>query len=239
MINQIYHTSHCGSTLLVSLLKDITSAYSEPFWSHQVIHYDIDFFKNFDQYENGVIKLPSGLCQFAYQTQGKKVFLYRQLKQHLFKILSERRTYYIDYYYSYFRKNIHPSLRSIEFDTIDKMNVFLWANRIMWISECSDISWIDANEFLANKKQTLDFVCEHFEIEKVVDIELADFHVKSIGMNHNNIELNKINLNMDDAIRVQSDFGIISDEVCYNNSDILELIKWTCDNLPFIPQYLL
>jgi hypothetical protein len=58
-------------------------------------------------------------------------------------------------------------------------------------------------------------------------------------MNHNNIELNKINLNMDDAIRVQSDFGIISDEVCYNNSDILELIKWTCDNLPFIPQYLL
>jgi len=239
MINQIYHTSHCGSTLLVSLLKDVIETYSEPFWSHQVIRHNINFFDNIQQYQNGIIKLPSGLCHFACQTEGKKIFLYRQLKQHLYKILFKKRIYYVDYYYSYFRRNIHSSLRTIEFDTIDKMNIFLWANRIMWISECPDISWINANEFLSNKKQTLDFVCDYFEVEKVNNIELADINVKYIGMNHNDIELSKVIPNMEQAVRVESNYGVIFDEVCYNNHMIRQLVDWTRDNLPFIPQYLL
>lgn len=240
MINQIYHTSHCGSTLLISLLKEVTEAYSEPFWTHQVINHNIDFFEYIIQYNTGTIKLPSPLCHFASQSNGKKIFLYRQLKQHLFKILPDRRITYIDSnYYPYFRKNIHPSLKNIEFDTIEKMNIFLWANRIMWISECPDISWINTNEFLINKKETLDFVCDHFEIEKIKNIELANIHVKSIGMNHNDIELSKISPNMDDAVRVESNFGVISDDSCYNNYTIRQLVEWTRDNLPFIPQYLL
>jgi len=240
MINQIYHTSHCGSTLLISLLKEVTKAYSEPFWTHQIIKHNIDFFKHIGQYDNSTIKLPSALCHFASKSNGKKIFLYRQLKQHLFKILPERRMSYIDHdYYPYFRKNIHSSLKNIEFDTINKMNIFLWANRIMWISECPDISWINTNEFLSNKKDTLDFVCDYFEIEKVKNIELADIHVKSIGMNHNEIELSKVQPNMDNAMRVENDCGIISDEVCYNNYTIRELVEWTRNNLPFIPQYLL
>jgi len=240
MINQIYHTSHCGSTLLISLLKEVTEAYSEPFWTHQVINHNIDFFEHIGQYNAGTIKLPSALCHFASQSNGKKIFLYRQLKQHLLKILPDRKIAYIDSnYYPYFRKNIHPSLKNIEFDTIEKMNIFLWANRIMWISECPDISWINTNEFLTNKKETLDFVCDHFEIEKIKNIELADIHVKSIGMNHNDIELNKVCVNLDQGICVESDFGIISDEVCYNNHKVRQLVEWTRDNLPFIPQYLL
>lgn len=240
MINQIYHTSHCGSTLLISLLKEVTEAYSEPFWTHQIINQDIDFFQNINQYTNATIKLPSALCHFAYQSKGKKIFLYRQLKQHLFKILPERRILYIDCnYYPYFRKNIHPSLKNIEFDTIDKMNIFLWANRIMWISECPDISWINSNDFFSNKKETLDFVCNYFGIEKVENIELADINVKSIGMNHNEIALSKVQPNMDNVVRVEKNCGIISDDVCYNDRSICELVKWTRDNLPFIPQYLL
>lgn len=126
MINQIYHTSHCGSTLLICLLKEVAKVYSEPFWTHQVINHDVDFFQHIGQYDNSIIKFPSALCHFAYQSNGKKIFLY-QLKQHLFKILPEKRTAYIDCnYYSYFRKNIHSSLKNIEFDTIEKMNIFLW-----------------------------------------------------------------------------------------------------------------
>ena len=178
MINQIYHTSHCGSTLLISLLKDCTKAYSEPLWCHEVINGDANFYSFISQqYSSGTIKLPSGLCHYAHQTEGKKLFLHRKLKQHLYKILSKYRTLYIDYYYSYFRRNIHPSLKNIEFDTIEKMNIFLWANRIMWISECSDILWIDTNEFLSNKKQTVDFVCDYFEIPRVESIELSNINV--------------------------------------------------------------
>lgn len=239
MINQIYHTSHCGSTLLISLLKESTNAYAEPFWCHEIIVDNANFFNFISQYNSGVIKLPSGLCNYAHQTEGKKIFLHRKLKQHLYKILSEYRIDYIEYYYSYFRRNIHPSLKNVEFDTIEKMNIFLWANRIMWISECPDIAWIDSNEFLSNKKQTLDFVCDHFEIPQVKNIELSDIHVKSIGMNHNDCQLKDVNFDVNNAIRVQSDYGIISDEMCYDNHRIRQLVEWTHENLPFIPQYLL
>lgn len=239
MINQIYHTSHSGSTLLISLLKEVTNAYSEPFWSHEVIKHNVDFFELIEQYDDGVIKLPSGLCHYAYQTEGKKIFLYRQLKQHLVKILENYRVEYIDYYYSYFRKNIHPSLKNIEFDTIEKMNVFLWANRIMWISECPSISWINTNDFLSTKKETIDFVCDYFNLSRAKNIEFENIHVKSIGMNHNNVDLKQIQPNMDNAIRVDPDYGIISDEVCYNSPRVRQLLEWTHENLSFIPQYLL
>lgn len=112
MIKQIYHTSHCGSTLLISILKESSSVYSEPFWTHQVIKHNSNFFQFIDNYDDDIIKLPSGLCHFAHQINGKKIFLYRKLKQHLFKILFQYRTHYIDYYYEYFRSNIHPSSKT-------------------------------------------------------------------------------------------------------------------------------
>jgi len=239
LVNQIYHTSHCGSTLLISLLKESAKSYSEPSWTHQVITNNSDFFKSIKLYDNGVIKFPSGLCHFAHQTEGKKIFLYRKLKQHLFKILSNYRTYYIDYYYSYFSNNIHPSLKGIKFDTIEKQNIFLWANRIMWIFECENITWIESNQFLLNKQKTLNSICDYFQIDRVSNFQLTDIHVKSIGMNHNDIELNKISLNFNNGIFVDSNYGVIFDQACYDNYKTNQLLEWTRRNLPFIPEYLL
>jgi len=241
MINQIYHTSHSGSTLLISLLKEVTKAYSEPSWCHNIISNDINhiFFESMSQYNSGTIKFPSGLCHFAHRIGGKKIFLYRQLKHHLFKILPEFRTDYIDYYYSYFRKNIHPSLKNIEFDSIDKMNIFLWANRIMWILECQDILWINTNFFLTNKKNSLDYICNNFEIPTVDNMSMVNIHAKSIGMNHQDIDLNEFIPNMNNAIKVGENYGIISDEICFNDNKICELLDWTYQNIAFIPKYLL
>lgn len=238
MIKQIYHTSHCGSTLLISMLKESASVYSEPSWTHQVIQHNINFFHFIDNYDDAIVKLPSGLCHFAYQINGKKIFLYRKLKQHLFKILFQYRTNYIDYYYEYFRSNIHPSLKNIEFNTIDKMNIFLWANRIMWILEDQNITWIESNEFFLNKKKTLNLVCDYFEISKIDNIKFENIHVKSIGMNHNDANLNQIDINLNDALHVESDYGVIFDEVCYKDTNILRLLEWANKNLPFIPKYL-
>jgi len=238
MIDQIYHTSHCGSTLLISLLKENIKAYSEPRWTHQVIAGKDNFFASINQYNDGIIKLPSGLCHFSSKIKGKKIFLYRKLKQHLFKILSNYRTEYIDYYYSYFSNNIHPSLKGIKFDTIEKQNIFLWVNRIMWIFECENITWIESNQFLLNKQKTLDFICNYLEIDPINNIQISTIHVKSIGMNHNDIELSRIIPNLNNSILVNSDYGIISDEVCYNNYTINKLLEWARKNLSFIPEYL-
>lgn len=239
MINQIYHTSHCGSTLLISLLKESAISYAEPSWTHNVIQRGDNFFRFINEYDNGIIKLPSGLCNYAYQTEGKKIFLYRKLKQHLTKILYNYRINYIDYYYPYFRKNIHPSLKNIEFDTINKINIFLWANRIMWIFECKNIFWVESNEFFMNKQETLNNICDYLDIDRVTNFELANVNVKSIGMNHNNIDLNSINFDPNIAKNVDSDYGIIPDKICYDDHMICELLEWTRNNLPFIPEYLL
>lgn len=241
MINQIYHTSHSGSTLLIYLLRKNIKVYSEPYWSHEIIRNNSDsiFFESISQYDSGIIKLPSGLCHFAHKTTGKKMFLYRQLKQHLFQILSKRMTvHYIDYYYSYFKKNTHPSLKTIEFDSIEKKNIFLWANRIMWILECQNILWMNTNIFLTNKKKSLNYICDHFEISKINNVDIPNVHVKSIGMNHQNLDLNQVIPNMNNAIQVDENYGIISDEICFDNNQICQLLDWAHENLTFIPKYL-
>lgn len=239
MINQIYHTSHCGSTLLISLLRKSIKSYSEPFWSHQVIRNEANFFDNIYNYQNDeVIKLPSGLCHFSHQTEGKKIFLYRQLKQHLLKIFSGYNLEYIDFYYQYFQNNMHPSLKNIQFNTIEKQNIFLWANRIMWMSECTNSVWIESNKFLSNKKKFLDVICDYFQISKVIDIDLSNIDVKSIGMHHNDCDLNKVIPNFDNLVYVNSEYGIILDEECFNDNRVYHSLEWAYKNLTFIPKFL-
>jgi len=91
MHNFIFHTSHSGSTLLAYLLKNFCDVYTEPKWTHEMIdnHSSTEYLQeNLDQYKTGIIKFPSEFCYMAPQLNGKKIFLYRDLKNHLFKFIN-------------------------------------------------------------------------------------------------------------------------------------------------------
>ena len=82
-INQIYHTSHCGSTLMAALLSNSSIVYSEPPWTKNLLlNEDLDFNLLKDLY-NIVIKFGSGWCKYSNIVPGKKIFLYRKLKHHI------------------------------------------------------------------------------------------------------------------------------------------------------------
>ena len=238
---QIYHTSHCGSTLVASLLSTVVPSYSEPFWCHKIFKGEnVDFHEEIKKYENSVIKLPSGLCHFAYETDDKKIFLYRNLKNNLFKLLTldNEQFKYVDYYYDYFLKHIHPNLEGIEFDTYEKKHVFLWCNRIFWLLDSTNVLGINANILFTNKKEILNEICDFLELEKVKDFFQENYNVKDVGMNHNEIELSKVQPKMKEKRLTYTSYCIIEDAVCSHDDKIMELVDWAKGNIS-IPESLL
>lgn len=238
-VKQIYHTSHCGSTLLVTLLKSSIDCYSEPPWTHNVFREEINFQEELGKYKNSVIKLPSGWCCLSTKIEGKKIFLYRKLRQHLFKILKQQKSDYVQYYDSFFIKNIHPTLKDIDFNSFQEKNVFLWANRIMWMRDANDVKWIESNHFFKNKKKVINEVCDFFDIEKISNLKLDNIHAKSIGMLHQDKKLSDVEINFNNKIVTYPTFGVIDDAICDNSAIINELLNWTKNKIPFVPETLL
>jgi len=85
MNGSILHTSHSGSTLLAYLLSPLAEVYSEPIWTHQMIQ-EKRSLQQIDSMEGVIVKYPSGLCHLAPNIKGSKVFLYRNLGEHLLKL---------------------------------------------------------------------------------------------------------------------------------------------------------
>ncbi|NBP02570.1 MAG: hypothetical protein EBU90_21110 [Proteobacteria bacterium] len=243
-VNQIFHTSHCGSTLMASLLKSSAKVYTEPSWTHSFwdSKNNIIFNRMMKNYDYGsVIKFPSPLCNYSDNFPGKKVFLYRNLRRHLFKIKHIKFINHfngmkciLDSYYDYNLKTCHPSLSEIFFDTDLKKTIFMWANKIQWISESKDILWIESNNFFKNKKDTMDLVCKHFEMPLINDYSLANVYVKGIGMNHSDIQLDKVVPDMTKVRYLYPSFGIIEDIMCDSDFEIQECMSWVRKNMSFI-----
>ena len=238
---QIYHTSHCGSTLLTSMLSSAIPSYSEPSWCHQLIRgEDISFCQQIEKYENSLIKLPSGLCHFAHEMEDKKIFLYRNLKNHLFKLLTvdQNKNNYLNTYYEYFLKNIHPNLEGIEFDTDEKKHVFLWANRVFWLLDSPNVFGVESNKFFLNRKEILNEICDFLELERIKNFSYENYDVKSIGMNGINIELAKVQLNTENRLITYPSYGVIEDAVCLCDDKIMEVVDWAKNNID-IPEFLI
>ena len=238
---QIYHTSHCGSTLLTSMLSSAIPSYSEPSWCHQLIRgEDISFCQQIEKYENSLIKLSSGLCHFAHEMEDKKIFLYRNLKNHLFKLLTvdKNKNNYLNTYYEYFLKNIHPNLEGIEFDTDEKKHVFLWANRVFWLLDSPNVFGVESNKFFLNRKEILNEICNFLELERIKNFSYENYDVKSIGMNDINIELGKVQPNMENKRITYPSYGVIEDAVCLCDDKIMEVVDWAKNNID-IPEFLI
>lgn len=236
-IGQIYHTSHCGSTLMIALLRQSSIVYAEPSWLHQIVNDEnskIVFnrvLKN--HYNNGtIIKFPSSLCNYSGHFPGKKVFLYRKLKHHLFKIKScVQLPYILSTIYNYHIHNCHPSLKEFEFNSDLEKIMFTWLNMTLWMLENNNdddnLLWIESNSFLKDKKKTMDLVCDHMEVDRIKNFEIANIHVKLLGMNGNDSPMNDIDVNISDKNRyLYPSYGIVEDDLCDQYSEIQSLVEW-------------
>ena len=88
----IFHTSHCGSTLLASMLSKSIPTITEPSWSHRIHKQPgktntINFLSS-NLVDNTLVKYSSMYCYVAPLVDGKKIYLYRTLQSHLEKMLS-------------------------------------------------------------------------------------------------------------------------------------------------------
>lgn len=182
----IFHTSHCGSTLLAALLSKSLSVLTEPDWSHKIHeHNSID--RIYEQLKDGeLIKYSSVYCYLAPYIEDKKVFLYRKLAAHLEKMCTKTE-YLIDnleHANKVMGHNRHSRINYFnEYDHIMNHAV-LWTERYFWMKESKKTVWIETNYFLHNKQECCQSICDFFDLSyKPVDV---NFHVKKFGLNHNN-----------------------------------------------------
>ena len=225
-VNQIYHTSHCGSTLMATLLANSTTVYCEPPWSSSLLNGELEL-------SNVTVKFGSGWCPFSNKLSGKKVFLYRKLKHHLFKIKS---SHYIDSIistkYEHHLNHCHPSLKKFQFKTDLEKIAFMWLNNVQWVKEVNDVLWIEANSFFENKKETMNQICNHFNLKQIKNYELSNVYVKSFGLIGNEKAINESEIpNLGTVKTLYPSYGVIEDDLCDQFSEITDLSVWVEETL--------
>jgi hypothetical protein len=161
----IFHTSHCGSTLLACLLSKSIPTLTEPDWVHDIVKIGSSEqrrkFAIKHAPDNVLIKYSSLVNDVAPFIEGKTVLLYRDLDNHL----------------RHFSKYPNVDL---------KFEAGLWANKMASAVISNDIFLLETNAFLKDTERAAEAVCKFFEIEyKPLDFKI-DFNVKEAGYNHSN-----------------------------------------------------
>jgi hypothetical protein len=228
-INQIYHTSHCGSTLMATLLANSTVVYCEPPWTSNLLNLNKKVNLKVD---NVTIKFASGLCPYSKKLSknlsGKKVFLYRKLNHHLFKIKSSNYIDKIDVKYERHLEHCHRSLKELNFkiETDLEKIAFMWMNNVQWMKDLDNVLWVEANSFFENKKETMDKVCDHFNLNRIKNYDLSNFYVKSFGLIGKEKSINETEIpNLGQVKTLYPSFGVIEDYLCDQDSEISDIVS--------------
>lgn len=155
----IFHTSHCGSTLLACMLSNSIDTITEPKWSHDIRELSDmnDKIKvvNENHKDNLLVKYSSLCTDIAPNVEGKKVFLFRNILDHL----------------SYLKA--------------DKQEAKFWLYRWNNLLESKDVIFLSYDQFMYDKEKACEEACKHFGIEYKPLNKKIDFHVKEKGYNHN------------------------------------------------------
>lgn len=240
-ISQIYHVSRCGSTLLTSLLSTVTTAYSEPSWSSSLL-LGIDPLKNIKTFYGSVVKFPSMVSCFPTNFNGKKIFLYRPLAQHLCKMKSvdknwtENRLVKVDYIYQNYN---HPKIVGwIPKTKLEKIT-YLWVCSVFRMMDLDEVLWIKTNDFLINKKEILKLTCEHFCIPIAIDISISNINVKKSGWNAKDLPVGEvINKNELTIGCPFPSYGIIETDLSLYDVEIKDVVKMIENVFPELSNFL-
>jgi len=227
MSGSILQTSHSGSTLLAYLLFPLAEVYCEPEWTHAIIQ-EKKSPTNIELKPGVIYKYPSGLCHLAPIIKGPKVFLYRNLGEHLLKLRANTDRTYLDYYYEYCRLYCHPDLKDLNTESMLEKHIFLWAHRFLWVKE-SDALFIKSSDFFVNPMSEFQKICHQFCITPPETISLPAFNVKLAGYNHQEVQLKEVVPQTSTPVKPKE--GVIPAAIVENSSMVKEAKEWIRSNL--------
>jgi hypothetical protein len=189
----IFHTSHCGSTLLASLLSKSIPTLTEPSWSHKLKdEEDPISYINKNHLSGQLIKYSSVYCYLMPQVKGKKVFLYRPLVSHIKKI---KNSLDAPFHLSAMMPNLHGKTKTWEMGSTDiTIQALLWMDRCFWAIDSQDVLLINANDLFDDQQKIAKKVCQFFEVE-YVPVEI-NYQVKLANLNHSNEPINLNNVDI-------------------------------------------
>jgi hypothetical protein len=200
-----------------------------------------DFKFNVEDENHCVCKLPSGLCHTAAQNSVKKVFLYRNLGEHLVKVYNfpDYNASYLEHYFPYALNVRHPELKKLSLDTDIKKHIFMWANNILWLKDSLNVFWVKSSDFF-NKIETItQDVCCFFEIPPVVNYSISTIHVKQAKLNKTEQPLSEIEIPPERKYFIGRKFGIIPKFVYEEDEEIMEGCDWLLQHVPSLTPYVL
>lgn len=210
----IFHTSQCGSTLLATLLKEKKKTFSEPPWSCELSMINI-----LSAEDETIVKYPSFASLSSRVLPGKKIFIFRKLKDHLEKLISKPSSIkqHLSLHYPFCRdvRNLFPKTKAE--NDLQKL-AFVWAHIYLDAYYSQNILFINANDFFKEPKITLKRVTSFFGFEPIEDFEPLNFYVKRDFL-MKEISLDKIKpkekikFNVKDAIINSTNFSEIEDWV--------------------------
>ena len=170
----IFHTSQCGSTLLATLLKEKKRTYAEPPWACRY-----DMLNILSAEDETIVKYPSFTSLACRILPGKKIFIFRELSDHLEKITSKptamKNHLSIHYPFSKSLRNLFPKVNA---DNDLKKLEFVWAHMYLDDFYSQNVLFIDANEFFLEPIITLKKITNFFKFDPVEDLEPLEFYVK-------------------------------------------------------------
>jgi hypothetical protein len=116
---------------------------------------------------------------------------------------------------------------------------FIWLNIIQWISETPDILWIETNSFLSNKKETMDIVCDYFEISRVKNFDLSNFYVKSFGLLGKETSINEAVIpHLGEMKTLYPSYGIVEDDLIMFDNEISSIVSWVGSSFPNLKEFI-
>lgn len=186
----IYHTSHCGSTLLTAILAQNNIAFAEPNFSELIMPSEqlgysidnsnykqvVDYLQYTPKWANVVIKFSTAGNMTSIFNKKKKVFLYNNLKRHMFKYINHRRIdNYMNHYFKLYLNTPYPKL-NFDFHkneknqlNLNQVSVFMWAYSMYWLLESENCLCVNSEEFFFDRVNTVDRICDYLELEKPHD----------------------------------------------------------------------
>ena len=243
----IFHTSNCGSTLLATLLRNNIKPFSEPTWIDKIyLQKPDEFFKEYNHSkwddivkrkklyheDNTLVKYPSYASFLSKVVSGKKIFLYRDLRDHIEKINSiekySTKFRRLTYHYEIFKlRNLFPHINP---ENDRQKLAYVWAHHMFDISKSQNVLFLKSNDFFLHPKDTVNKVTKFFGIDSVKDFDPLSFHVKKDFLRKDE-PLDEINTSHKIPFKVKR--GYIKSTRWY------KLEEWCYSNFHFLPNFLL